>query len=145
MRRPTLDSCLSSTYTPVQPPEDAILKVNTQLHQMLKNCDDSIDYQEMDDELNLKKKPKAKGLDSKQTRMVRKEYIDNTKLNYEYKARLYYNKIKEKLDSYQEESEKWSQAVADLLLIQQEDKLVPRHIPPEKRTLVKPYLKLLQD
>lgn len=140
-RKGTQDSCMmASTHTPAQPPDDTIQIVNAQLHKMLKNCDDSIDYQEMDEELNLKNK---KLPEVKSSRIVRKEYIDNTKLNYEYKAKLYYNKIKDQLEAYHEESEKWRDAVAELLLIQQEDRLVPRHIPPEKRTLVRPYLKLI--
>jgi hypothetical protein len=121
-----------------------IQRVNGMLQKMLKDCDGSIDYKEMDAEIMLKKKAKEKE-DVERTKKVRKAHVDNTKLNYEYKARMYYNRVAQEIESYHERSEKWSQAVDELMLIQQEDQLVPRHIPPEERVKIKPYQQQLPE
>ena len=56
------------------------------LMNLLEACDDTIDYKEMDDQLETMRKNKNKGQGQRDVRELRKEYVDNTKLNSEYKA-----------------------------------------------------------
>ena len=62
------------------------------LMELLEACDDTIDYKEMDDQLESLRRKKEKG--RRATRESRKEHVDNTKVHAEYKAQMYYNMIK---------------------------------------------------
>ena len=66
---------------------------------LLASCDEGIDYKEMDDQLESMRKKIAKKKQQKTgSRSVRKEHVDNLAINAEYKAKMYYNKIKKELE-----------------------------------------------
>ena len=83
---------------------------------LLEECDDNLDYKEMDDQLESMRRKKQDKEPAK-VREFRKEYVDNTKLNYEYKAQLYYTMIKKQLDTNSEVSLEWQKAIEELILI----------------------------
>jgi hypothetical protein len=119
-----------------------------EIYTLMTKCENYIDYEQYDDTKSLRSQKRVQSLASPSpansksgvNKLVRKEYVDNSRATSEYRAKMYHKRIQKQIDQQSDQLEQWQKALDDLMLIQQEQNLSHGpHSAASKSKIIRPY------